>query len=83
MTYNFDVEAWFERERARLEVLKAGGALDEPAFAKALEELESRADAMQSSLDGTFPVGSRDPSRDAPPKEKTCHGDTDETENGL
>ena len=60
MTYNFDVEAWFERERARLEALKARGELDSRSFAQALEDLERRADEMQSRLDGSFPVGSRD-----------------------
>lgn len=62
MTYNFDVEAWFERERARLEVLKASGELDDKSFTWALEDLERRADEMQSRLDGSFPVGSHDPS---------------------
>jgi hypothetical protein len=69
MTYNFDVEAWFERERARLEALRARGDLDDAPFAKALEDLERRADEMQSRLTGSFPVGSRDPSKtsgDAP-----------------
>ena len=61
MTYNFDVEAWFERERARLESLRATGGLDEPGFTKALDELEHRAEEMQARLDGSFPVGSRDP----------------------
>jgi len=63
MTYNFDVEAWFERERARLDALKARGELDDEAFVKALEDLERRADDMQSRLRGSFPVGSRDPSK--------------------
>ena len=66
MTYNFDVEAWFERERARLEALKARGDLDAEAFAKALEDIGRRADEMQSHLDGSFPVGSRDTSRTEP-----------------
>lgn len=60
MTYNFDVEAWFERERTRLEALRATGGLDEPGFTKALEELERRADELQNRLEGSFPVGSRD-----------------------
>lgn len=63
MTYNFDVEAWFERERARLEVLKAVGELDDLGHANALEELERRADELQKRLDGSFPVGSRDSNR--------------------
>jgi len=64
MTYNFDVEAWFERELNRLQAIKAKGELDDKAYAAAMEELERRADEMQSRLDGSFPVGSRDASGD-------------------
>jgi hypothetical protein len=60
MTYNFDVEGWFERERARLEALKAKGELDDVGYDKALDELEHRADELQNRLDGSFPVGNRD-----------------------
>ncbi len=62
MTYNFDAERWYERELALIQSRRESGLLDEAAYHAALEDLALRYEAMLERLDGTFPVGSRDPS---------------------
>ncbi len=54
MTYNFDVDQWFERQKALLDSRLAKGELDEASYHAALEELDRRADEMHGRLDGTF-----------------------------
>lgn len=57
MTYNFDAEGWFERQRRRLLARQAAGELDEEALAAALERLEAGLEALEARLDGSFQVG--------------------------
>lgn len=57
VTYNFDAERWFEREREVLLRRRAAGELDDVALAEALQRLEQRVEGMEARLDGTFQVG--------------------------
>lgn len=54
MTYNFDVDRWFENQKALLEARLAKGELDEAAYHAAVEDLDRRAEEMLGRLDGTF-----------------------------
>jgi hypothetical protein len=54
VTYNFDQDAWYDRERARLETKRQRGELDDETFAAALEELERRYEEMVARLDKPF-----------------------------
>ncbi len=56
MTYNFDADAWYDRERALLEAKRQRGELDDDALAVALEELERRYDELIARLDKPFEV---------------------------
>ncbi len=56
MTYNFDPDRWYERERAAIERRRVSGELDDRQFEEALEDLESRLEAMLARLDGTFQI---------------------------
>jgi hypothetical protein len=63
MTYNFDPERWYEMQRELLEARRASGEIDEPMFAKLLEELNQRYDEMVARLDGTFQIPERNSSQ--------------------
>jgi hypothetical protein len=54
MTYNFDPEAWFDRERAAVEHRQRMGRLDDDEAAAAITDLERRYEEMVDRLDGTF-----------------------------
>ena len=54
MTYNFDPDRWYERQRALLDARHAGGQLDEEQYRRELEALEQRYEEMIERLDGTF-----------------------------
>jgi hypothetical protein len=54
MTYNFDPDRWYEDQLRLLEIRRRDGALDERAYAEALQELERRYEKMVARLDGTF-----------------------------
>lgn len=56
MTYNFDPDAWYEREKAALEARHASGELDEPGFREALDDLDRRYEEMLDRLDGTYRI---------------------------
>ena len=56
MTYNFDVERWFETHKAILDARLQKGELDAEGFRLALEDLDRRADEMLGRLDGTFQI---------------------------
>lgn len=57
MTYNFDADQWFERQRQRLLARRQAGELDEGGLAEGLERLEKALDVMLTRLDGSFQVG--------------------------
>ena len=54
MTYNFDPERWYERERALLEHRHRTGALSDAELATAIEDLDRRYDEMLDRLDGSY-----------------------------
>jgi hypothetical protein len=56
MTYNFDAEAWYRRQRDALEARHASGELSEEEYREALDDLERRYEEMLDRLDGTFRV---------------------------
>jgi hypothetical protein len=60
MTYNFDADAWFERQRTVLLARRDRGELDDATLAAALADLERRYDEMVARLDNTFQVGPLD-----------------------
>jgi hypothetical protein len=56
MTYNFDVDRWYDNEKANLDRRRASGALDEAGYREALEELDRRYEEMVQRLDGTYRI---------------------------
>lgn len=54
MTYNFDIDAWYERERGALEARRARGELDGESLAAQLAELDRRYEELLHRLDGSF-----------------------------
>ncbi len=46
MTYNFDVDRWFETQKALLDARLQRGELDAEGYRNALEDLDHRADEM-------------------------------------
>ena len=54
MTYNFDADGWYDRERALLEARRQRGELDDTAFAAALEDLDRRYEELVARLDKPF-----------------------------
>lgn len=57
LTYNFDVDQWFERQRQRLLARRQVGELDDRGLTEGLEQLEKDMDVMLARLDGSFQVG--------------------------
>ena len=56
MTYNFDPDRWYEREREMLDARHRAGEIGEQEYKKALSELDRRYDEMLDRLDGTYQV---------------------------
>ena len=54
MTYNFDPDRWYEREREMLDARHRTGEIGEQEYKKALSELDRRYDEMLDRLDGTY-----------------------------
>lgn len=54
MTYNFDAEAWYDRERAVIEAKRQRGELDDGGVAAALEDLDQRYEQLVARLDKPF-----------------------------
>ena len=54
MTYNFDVERWYQNERDALQRRLDAGEIDREAFEKGLGELDRRYAEMHDRLDGTY-----------------------------
>ena len=54
MTYNFDPDSWYERERQMLDALHRAGEISAREYKNALSELERRYDEMLDRLDGTY-----------------------------
>jgi len=56
MTYNFDPEKWYERERSVLEVLRREGKIDGDEYRSAIDALDRRYDEMLKRLDGSYRI---------------------------
>jgi hypothetical protein len=56
LTYNFDPDRWYERERSRLELEHLDGRLGDAELESALAALEERYEEMVDRLDGTFQI---------------------------
>jgi hypothetical protein len=54
VTYNFDVDGWYDRQRAVLEAKRQKGELDDAALAAALEDLDRRYEELLARLDKPF-----------------------------
>jgi hypothetical protein len=54
VTYNFDPDEWYEREKAALERKRRDGLIDDDELADAVEELDRRLAEMWKRLDGTY-----------------------------
>jgi hypothetical protein len=54
MTYNFDVERWYQNERDALQRRLDAGEIDREAFEKAIGELDRRYAEMNDRLNGTY-----------------------------
>jgi hypothetical protein len=51
MTYNFDPDRWYEREREMLDARQRAGEIGTQEYKKALSELDRRYDEMLDRLD--------------------------------
>lgn len=56
MTYNFDPDRWYEREREKLEHEHRNNRLSDSELERALADLEERYEAMLDRLDGTYEI---------------------------
>jgi len=56
MTYNFDPDKWYDRERASLDKRLREGRIDAREFERELGDLDSRYDEMLNRLDGSYPI---------------------------
>ena len=56
MTYNFDPDRWYERERLRLELEHQSDRLNDAELEAALAALEARYEEMLDRLDGTYQI---------------------------
>ncbi len=54
VTYNFDPDEWYERERRALLHRRDTGALDDSGLEVALADLDRRYDEMLDRLDGSY-----------------------------
>lgn len=54
MSYNFDPDRWYDRERLRVDRLLARGEIDESAHARLVADLDRRYDEMVGRLDQMF-----------------------------
>ena len=67
MTYNFDPDAWYERERTALDRRLQSGDIGAEEHREALAELERRYQEMVERLDGTYRIPDPPPPPPAPP----------------
>ena len=54
MTYNFDPERWYDNETAALAAARRAGRLTVSQYARSMEALEQRYEALVARLDGTY-----------------------------
>jgi hypothetical protein len=56
VTYNFDPDRWYERERLKLELERQSDRLSDADLEAALTALEARYEEMLDRLDGTYEI---------------------------
>lgn len=56
MTYNFDPDRWYERERSRLELEHQNDRLNDVELEAAMAALDERYEEMLDRLDGTYQI---------------------------
>ncbi len=56
MTYNFDPDRWYDNERLVLDERFRSGEMDARQYEDAIDDLDSRYDAMIKRLDGTYQI---------------------------
>jgi len=56
MTYNFDIDRWYENQLEDLESRRRRGEIDDEAYEKALQELDRRHAEMWDRLDGSYQI---------------------------
>jgi hypothetical protein len=56
VTYNFDPDRWYERERLKLELERRSDRLSDAELEVALAALEARYEEMLDRLDGTYEI---------------------------
>jgi hypothetical protein len=54
MTYNFDPDAWYERELQALQLRLQRGEIDDAQYAALCDQAAQQYDAMQASLNATI-----------------------------
>jgi len=59
MSYNFDPDRWYERERLRLDRRRESGDIDEAEHERLVRALDRRLEDIVSRLDHTFQLPSR------------------------
>lgn len=57
MTYNFDLDGWYEREQEALAMQRDRGELSQAAYEQASRELDRRYDELLGSLNTTADYG--------------------------
>jgi len=63
MTYNFDPEAWLERQMAALDARREQVEIDSAVHAIERAHLNDRYDDMVARLDGTYEIPATDPTQ--------------------
>lgn len=56
MTYNFDIDRWYENQLEELESRRRRGEIDDEAYEKSLQELDRRHAEMWDRLDGSYQI---------------------------
>ncbi len=56
MTYNFDPDRWYKTERAFIEARFQSGAISEPEYEQALNNLDKKHHEMWKRLDGSYQI---------------------------
>jgi len=59
MSYNFDPDRWYERERLRLDRRRESGDIDEAEHERLVRALDRRLEDIVSRLDHTFQLPAR------------------------
>jgi len=59
MSYNFDPDRWYERERLRLDRRRESGDIDEAEHERLVQALDRRLEDIVSRLDHTFQLPAR------------------------